>query len=372
MKKRRSIQIKFNFDDTWIIFNPQYSGLVRINYSTRLWKLIISGLRKGTTEIPSLVKAQLLDDAFALASEGSLDYSIPMTLALYLKNEEEYTPWFVALKHLSNLAEVLINYPEWQIFQQYMTGIMSDITPKLQIKNRHRKVEKEIQGQLRKILMGWSCMNGLPDGCDKWTLQQFLKWKDDPSYFLKSIVPTELKSIIYCTGAKLYDDEVVEYMYSFSKTHMFTSGESLRLLRGVTCTSKIMSFMEILNEIFDTNNPEFSFLRLREFVLSLKQSPLNSLLSYRYIKYHWKTLYEQFHESNGIMSAIIEGTTYVLRTKEHYYEVLTIRKSVPESDYNTLVSIDHAIDRIIDNINWDTRNLHKFRKWLKFYNSTPI
>ncbi|CAH1402178.1 unnamed protein product [Nezara viridula] len=252
-----------------------------------------------------------------------------------------------------------------------MAGIMSEVTLKLQIKTS-KVTEKNIQSQLRKIMMAWSCFYDLSNGCDKWALQKFFNWKDDPAYLSKNIMLIELKSIIYCMGAKFYDEETAKYLYSFSKTQTITTGEALRLLRGVACTSKFMTFMEILNDIFDINNPTFSFLKLKEFVLSLKQSHFNSLLSFRYLKHFWKTIYERFHKSNGILNAIIEGATYFLRTKEQYNEVLTLRNSVPETDYSTLASLDQAIDQIVYNINWDIRNLKKFRKWLVFYNKTLI
>lgn len=80
--KGQTIHIKFNFNDTWIFFNPHYAAFTRFNYSRDLWKIMQSGLRKGTTNLPGSVKAQLLDDAFTLASENLLDYGVPMTMAL--------------------------------------------------------------------------------------------------------------------------------------------------------------------------------------------------------------------------------------------------------------------------------------------------
>lgn len=247
---------------------------------------------------------------------------------------------------------------------------MSDISLKLQIETSDT-AEKKIQGQLRKILMAWSCLNDLSIRCDKWVHQSFLKWKDKPSYLSENIILTDLKSIIYCMGAKT-DDETSKYLYSLSKSQTITTEEALKLLSGVTCMGKSETFMEILNDMFDINNPAFSLLRLKEFSLSLKQSHLNSLLSFRYLKDHWKTIYERFHESEGILNAIIEGATYFLRTEQHYNEVLSLRDSVPESDYSTLSSLDLVIDQIVYNMNWNETNLNKLRKWLIFYNKTLI
>lgn len=45
-------------------------------------------------------------------------------------------------------------------------------------------------------------------------------------------------------GAKHYDDDTSNYLYSFSKSQTITTGEALRLVSGVTCTGKFATFME--------------------------------------------------------------------------------------------------------------------------------
>ena len=48
-----------------------------------------------------------MDDAINLAKSGQLDYETALGLTGYLSKEEEYVPWFSALKGLSYIDNML-------------------------------------------------------------------------------------------------------------------------------------------------------------------------------------------------------------------------------------------------------------------------
>ena len=52
-------------------------------------------------------RAQIMDDAINLAKSGQLDYKTALGLTGYLSKEEEYVPWFSALKGLSYIDNML-------------------------------------------------------------------------------------------------------------------------------------------------------------------------------------------------------------------------------------------------------------------------
>ena len=52
-------------------------------------------------------RAQIMDDAINLAKSGQLDYETALGLTGYLSKEEEYVPWFSALKGLSYIDNML-------------------------------------------------------------------------------------------------------------------------------------------------------------------------------------------------------------------------------------------------------------------------
>lgn len=81
------------------------SGFYRVNYDTDNWQQLIRQLNDKPTDIHVLNRAQLIDDSFALARAGQLNYSVPLSLSNYLKNETDIVPWYTAMNSLSYLLE---------------------------------------------------------------------------------------------------------------------------------------------------------------------------------------------------------------------------------------------------------------------------
>lgn len=66
---------------------------------------LIRQLNDTPNDIHVLNRAQLIDDAFNLARSGRLDYSVPLHLSKYLKNENDTTPWYSAMNCFAYLLE---------------------------------------------------------------------------------------------------------------------------------------------------------------------------------------------------------------------------------------------------------------------------
>lgn len=67
----------------WIIINSQMSTYARVLYDDANWQLIARQLLANHTVIPRVTRAQLIDDAFSLASMGLLDYGVVMDVVEY-------------------------------------------------------------------------------------------------------------------------------------------------------------------------------------------------------------------------------------------------------------------------------------------------
>jgi len=76
-----------------------------VNYEHDNWMALIKQLNVTPNDIHVLNRAQLLDDAFNLARSGQLDYSVPLHLSKYLKNENNTTPWYSAMNGFAYLLE---------------------------------------------------------------------------------------------------------------------------------------------------------------------------------------------------------------------------------------------------------------------------
>lgn len=82
---------------------PIISAYYRVNYDTHNWNLLIEQLKEDPQKIHVLNRAQLIDDAFALAYNDTISYDIPLRLGEYLKDETEPIPLLSALFHLDML-----------------------------------------------------------------------------------------------------------------------------------------------------------------------------------------------------------------------------------------------------------------------------
>ncbi|XP_063609319.1 puromycin-sensitive aminopeptidase-like protein [Penaeus indicus] len=95
--------------DEWVIFNLQETGYYRVNYDNHNWNLLIQQLKDDHEVIHVINRAQIIDDANALAEVGHLDYKIPMNILAYLRKESDYLPWAVAINIFSSLKSLFNN-----------------------------------------------------------------------------------------------------------------------------------------------------------------------------------------------------------------------------------------------------------------------
>ena len=87
--------------------------LYRVAYDSENYRLISEQLMVDHRRILDNNRAQLLDDAFVLASVHMLPYKSALDLSLYLKYEKEYVPWNAVLSELGYIDSMLYNQPQF-------------------------------------------------------------------------------------------------------------------------------------------------------------------------------------------------------------------------------------------------------------------
>lgn len=81
-------------------------GYYRSNYSPANWNAAIHAVHENFTTIDKFTRATLIDDAFNLARNGYLSYSIAFELVNASKGQEtEYLAWKSMLDNLYELLE---------------------------------------------------------------------------------------------------------------------------------------------------------------------------------------------------------------------------------------------------------------------------
>jgi aminopeptidase N len=69
------------------------------------WIALIEQLNRSPADIHVLNRAQLISDSFNLARAGHLNYTVPLLLSKYLRNENSVTPWYSVKDCFSYLLE---------------------------------------------------------------------------------------------------------------------------------------------------------------------------------------------------------------------------------------------------------------------------
>jgi aminopeptidase N len=88
------------------VFNKQAIGYYRVNYDDTNWNALINALSSPQYKnIHVMNRAQLIDDAFALADAKYFDYERAFNVLKYLVYEDDYFPWYTANRMLTVLYE---------------------------------------------------------------------------------------------------------------------------------------------------------------------------------------------------------------------------------------------------------------------------
>lgn len=162
-------------NDTWYILNIQEIGFYRVNYDSNNWKRLIAVLNSDKyTVIGELNRAQIIDDAFALARAGYIGYDIPLDISMYLKRETSHLPWrafFSAIGYLGRRIEGDAKTKE--LYTQHMQNLLSQEVAKTEYKED--LVKDHHLNQLNKeLLLTHACKNG-HENCQKKAVEYFKK-----------------------------------------------------------------------------------------------------------------------------------------------------------------------------------------------------
>lgn len=89
-----------------------------MNYDLENWRRIIDFLKtEDFVKIHPLNRAQLINDAFTLASDAKLPFEVALNLSQYLKQETDYIPIKAFQKHHSQMQMDLVLPEIRQIFK---------------------------------------------------------------------------------------------------------------------------------------------------------------------------------------------------------------------------------------------------------------
>lgn len=93
-------------NESWILVNFESNGYYRVNYDQHNWELLAKQLLLNHTVIPTITRAQLIDDAFTLGHSKIISYEIAAGLIEYLDNIDDSLIRKIVKRHVESIKEL--------------------------------------------------------------------------------------------------------------------------------------------------------------------------------------------------------------------------------------------------------------------------
>ncbi|XP_029162371.1 glutamyl aminopeptidase-like [Nylanderia fulva] len=267
------LKIPIRFQNLWVIVNKQKTGYYRINYDTNNWRRVGTYLNLNYTNIPVLIRAQIVDDAFYFALEKRLHFDRFINLGYYLvDHEQDYTPWYSLFKAFECLSNyfAIFNIPDMHLLpglkriSVLIKGMFDNklrhIYPYLfrwQFVTHHpmKPVDDDFTTYLKMDIRKWGCL--INDTRCIWVAEMKLVYYLQNQKFFN--ISTGWEEWTYCNGLKRVNASIWNSTYLLA-SRMYKEKSDYKMLNYLGCSENSSIIVKYLWSVI----PEFKKDMLRE------------------------------------------------------------------------------------------------------------
>ncbi|XP_035900521.1 aminopeptidase N-like [Anopheles stephensi] len=215
--------------DEWILANVNQVGFFRVNYDTANWNMLIQALMDETETIPTLSRAQLVDDAFHLARSNRIDLLTTLELMRYLRHEREYPPWEAANRAINYFYNRMRGQPDFTLYQIFVDTIIGDVFVTLDI-NSVLPDETLFDKYLRQVISTWACRMEIESCLTDTRIALEREVSGDER------VHPDVSEVVYCYGLRTSTTSAFQYLFGKLQASE-NRGERLVLINALGCTN---------------------------------------------------------------------------------------------------------------------------------------
>uniref|UniRef100_A0A1I8GVI5 Aminopeptidase n=1 Tax=Macrostomum lignano TaxID=282301 RepID=A0A1I8GVI5_9PLAT len=350
-EKEQSFEFNNSADD-WYLLNLRSSGFYRVNYDLDNWKRLIDQLVSNHTVFSPQDRARLLDDSFALASAGYLDYSIPLNMTKYLKSETHYVPWSSALSKIGYLHSMLHRQsPEYGPLSAYMRDLLEGAFNDVGLDNKD--TDTHLTKLKRGLIVSSACLYRLRS-CETAATNKFEEFVN--SSFTSTITP-DIRRRVLCEGVATSFVAVWDRLFEFSKT-VAHPGTQNDIIRSLACTNEPW----ILNRYLDYALDESKIRRqdVSTVFSSVAANPNGLQIVWDFLQRNWNQIQE-----------VVPGAftiSYFINNLADFNNAQKLAEMERFKEENSLGAATRAMDLALEsvriNIKWMESNLPSLRAWL--------
>ncbi|XP_054003594.1 aminopeptidase N-like [Hylaeus anthracinus] len=338
-------------NEIWVIVNPKQIGYYRVNYNEENWKLLSDYLQKNNDgKIDPVSRAQLIDDALALARERRLNYTIALTVTKFLAKEKDYIPWTTAFRHLNFFESVLYSSDKYSKFESYVRNIMEVVTNSLNYTTSAN--DSHVTKLLRTNVMKWACKVKKPE-CLTAAQAEFDSWLKN-----NTTLNPDLKSNILCYGLKTAKIETWnEASLKLSKTT--TDQDELNVELAVLGCSNDTTILEQFLKKSLTKDLNIDFDVAVQAILTNNQlSGFKIVLDV--LEENIEELKKKYNDFEDRIKSCINSLGNVVVNQDQYMRLHRFNYAVGLKDV-----IESTVQKSMRKLNWIELNIKDVEKWFE-------
>ncbi|XP_061102769.1 aminopeptidase N-like isoform X2 [Conger conger] len=236
-------------ENEWIIANVNCTGYYRVNYNPENWEKLLQQLETDHQKIPTLNRAQLIDDAFNLARFKYVDITLALNTTKYLLKDKEFLPWETANEKLLHLILMFDRSDVCGHMKAYLRKLVGPLYDHFENFTMNSSIPDSHTAQLNQInAVTIACAIELPK-CKKMATNLFERLRKDPA---TNPIHPNLRPMVYCSAIASGGELEWDFAWEMLQTSPINQ-ERERLMEALACTKHVW----ILNRYLEyTLNPD--------------------------------------------------------------------------------------------------------------------
>ncbi|XP_070619155.1 aminopeptidase N [Erythrolamprus reginae] len=345
--------------DQWLLLNVNVMGYFRVNYDLGNWNRLMDQLNENHTMIPTLNRAQIIEDAFNLARAKYVDSNLALNTTRYLSQERDYLPWDTAL---DNLHYFRLMFDRSEVYGPMQKYIQKQVTPLFDyfkdVTLNWTQIPDGLMNQYNQMLaIRTACSNGVPE-CNELASNWFKAWRANPS---KNTIPPNLRSAIYCSAISTGDEAAWNFVWEqFRQAQVISEADRLR--SALTCSQSPWILQRYLKYTLDSN-----LIRRQDATSTINGIAGNVVgqpLAWNFVRMKWRTLFQQFGGSSFSFSSLIQTVTQRFSSPFELQELERFKADNADVGFGSATrALEQALERTKANIKWVEENKPLVLQW---------
>lgn len=326
--------------------NKGETNFIRVNYPAKYWQILGEGV--SSKKLATVDRLGLIRDVFALSEAGKISTANALKFALVYQDEEDYTVWAELVASLIKLSHLLTNEIFYDNYKAYCRGLLTKIVSKLDW--QPKEDEKHTDTLLRELVLFALGIFG-----DQKIIKRARQLFDN--HIKGEKIAPNLRSVIYQLAAENGGKQEYDKLISlYQREELHQEKDRIGRALGSFHDKKMLRLALDFSISQSVRNQDVVFIIGRALA-----NPFGRDLAWRFIKNHWKMLYERYRSGYLLSRMISQVSDFTTQAKAREIEGFFKTHSAPELTR----TVAQVLEQISSNIAWLARDKKKLGVFLQ-------